>query len=129
MILLRPKAIVHSVTVSLQARLKYMCTRKSLKHVCCGISSGLNASLALGFIATFIFLVGSPIIMLGKVFGKDWSFSYGIMLGCSLNSSFTLLLAGLVLNTSTDVSKNLVDSGWWNSSQYSAYQATFGEES
>ena len=40
---------------------------------------------------------------LRKCFGKNMKLSYGIMLGLCLNSAWTLLLAGLVLNTSGTV--------------------------
>ena len=44
-----------------------------------------------------------PQMPLRKCFGKNMKLSYGIMLGLCLNSAWTLLLAGLVLNTSGTV--------------------------
>lgn len=38
-----------------------------------------------------------------KCFGSNMKLSYGIMLGTCVHSAWTLLLAGLVLNTSASV--------------------------
>mmetsp|Transcript_26517 Transcript_26517/g.78758 ORF Transcript_26517/g.78758 Transcript_26517/m.78758 type:complete len:230 (-) Transcript_26517:458-1147(-) len=87
--------------------------------------SGLMASVVMGIIVVIIFIAMSPVVMLGRVFGKAMSMAYGVMLGISFQASLFMLLAGLVLHASEDLAGNLQSSNIWSKSDYDTYVATF----
>ncbi|GAX73695.1 hypothetical protein CEUSTIGMA_g1147.t1 [Chlamydomonas eustigma] len=89
-------------------------------------TTGLMASVVLGFIINFFFMIFSPFVLVGKRFGADLKLCYGMMLGSCISSAWFMLLAGLVLNSAMSMAQQLHTSdSVWSTMDFSVYVATF----
>jgi len=113
------------LAVTVSNAIQYVRSKSALSGVDSTFYDGWMAACVLPFIVVFLFLIASPFIIAGKVFGFKMETSHGMLLGSAFNGAWVVLLSGLLLNANHNLAISLNNANWWSSSTLSAYNAAY----